>query len=517
MQISLSTKVFDKKPTNSSEYNDISFVTHDITNSQEVIMQYFTNGNAISGIYKDNYFNRENHYMRDNYVGSDFLIVDVDNDDYNGYNWINTLNPKPTLWTTTFSANEHNCHCHIVYVLNETLYGSDAYSTLWNDITSGYPFQADRNARSPKRLFFTTNPSLPFFKCGWIGGTLDVTAYKDIKAIEKVHAQREYTQKEQSEVKIDEGFLADFNSMDRKDFLNKYVGVIKFNRKMQVDFKGKFYVDMKGKDYYQLNDKVIKVDGVARKRIIRKGERDRSIFHDARQLLSVNKNMTIEELLYAVVMEIDYFYDNSDGELTNDYIVTRLANIYNDFHEGKVWGTKTKRMLMVNNELYKEYYPQMKPIERVNDCRKTITDERIKALLNASRTIEENLKLFKENDLDIKRKRFIEFLDKYNITLDTNMDRIKRLLTKEGEGLSLREKVKLCKEHGYSVGINTIRDLERESVSEKELRININKKTEENNNIARTGNQDTPIDIFNLYNLMGAPIKHSSIGVERDS
>lgn len=483
MQISLSTKIFTSKPTNSTEYNDISLVTIDVTNSQEAIMQYFTNGNAVCGIFKDYIFNRENHYMRDNYVGTDFLIVDVDNEDNCGYDWIEALSPKPTLWTTTFSANENNCRCHIVYVFNETLYGSNAYTALWNDITSGYPFKADTNARSPKRLFFTTNPSLPFFRRGWIGSTLDVTAYKDIKTIEKVHTQREYTQKEQAEVKIDEGFLADFNSMDRKDFLNRYVGIIKFNRKLEVDFNGKFYVDMKDKDYYQLNDKVTKVDGVARKRIIRKGERDRSIFNDARQLLSANKNMTIEELIYAVTMEIDYYYDNSDGELSNEYIVTRLRSIYNDFQKGKVWGTKTRRTLLVNNELYKEYYPQKKPIERVNECRKAITDERIKAVLDVTRTLEENLKLLKQ--LNIKKKRLIEYLDNNNIILDTNIDRIKRLLAKEGEGLSLREKVRLCKEHGYAVGINTIRDLERGSVSKKELRIYINKNIEENNNNTR--------------------------------
>lgn len=80
MRISIGNKRLNDKPNTQQGktryFKGLKFKTEDFTNDQ--IRELTGNGTTITYLYRDDIFDRGNHYMSDNYLGTQFICVDID-------------------------------------------------------------------------------------------------------------------------------------------------------------------------------------------------------------------------------------------------------------------------------------------------------------------------------------------------------------------------------------------------------------------------------------------------------
>lgn len=79
MKISISNKQLDAKPGKQEMgkyFNGLTFKTYNFNPNdfKSIIDKGFT----ITYLFKDNEFDRSNHYMSFNYIGTQFICVDID-------------------------------------------------------------------------------------------------------------------------------------------------------------------------------------------------------------------------------------------------------------------------------------------------------------------------------------------------------------------------------------------------------------------------------------------------------
>ena len=118
---------------------------------------------------------------RKNYIGTDYIIIDIDSTDLTINELLDRTTYKPTIIHTTFSnltENKNNKYCyHLIYCMNETLYGEDNFKYAFSHFSMGIENLVDQNAKDCHRITFTSNRSLPNYEYRFIGNiysTLDI-------------------------------------------------------------------------------------------------------------------------------------------------------------------------------------------------------------------------------------------------------------------------------------------------------------------------------------------------------
>ena len=110
-----------------------------------------------------------------NYIGTDFIIIDIDSTDLTIDKIIDRTTYKPTIIHTTFSnltKDKHNKYCyHLIYCLEETLYGEDNFNYAFSHFSMGIENLVDQNAKDCHRITFTSNSRLPNYEYKFIGNT----------------------------------------------------------------------------------------------------------------------------------------------------------------------------------------------------------------------------------------------------------------------------------------------------------------------------------------------------------
>ena len=138
MNITIANKKLTEKPQTNIEksiyFKDLTFKTANF--NLNVFKEIIENGYTITYIYKDKQFTRENHYMTNNYVGTQFICVDVDKCDITPIEFVDKIEYKPTFIHTTFSnlteAKDKKYCFHLIYCFNEIIKGEDNFNTIFN-------------------------------------------------------------------------------------------------------------------------------------------------------------------------------------------------------------------------------------------------------------------------------------------------------------------------------------------------------------------------------------------------
>lgn len=186
MKISYSNKTLNAKPSGlelakyfgkKGTSNRIQFKT--VECQVEDIETIVANGHTLA------YQCKEDNVMEDrskNYIGTDFIIIDIDSIDLTMDEVIDRASYKPTIIHTTFSnltEKKNNKYCyHLIYCMNETLYGEENFYRAFSLFCSGIEKLVDQNAKDCHRITFTSNSRLPKYQYKFLGNiysTSDIT------------------------------------------------------------------------------------------------------------------------------------------------------------------------------------------------------------------------------------------------------------------------------------------------------------------------------------------------------
>lgn len=506
MKISIANKKLISKPETNIEkakyFKNINFKTGNI--SKDTFIKVIESGCTITYLYKDSEFNRSNSYMKNNYKGTQYIVVDVDKCDISPLDFVERIKYKPTVVHTTFSnlsEQKENKWCfHLIYCFDEVIEGEDNFRTVFDELTADYTDYVDNCAKDCHRVIFTSNKNLPnyiFKDYDIIYKTKDFVSlskeeeYSDLdsffnesSSVEKnedasilvssnnIQANKKIQTKEKTDKisrndwNLNEQFFTDLNTMVRSDFIDKYYTdrisshTIITDEMVRYTDNGIVYADLRGVDWYEVPSKY-RYNPTSGKSLIKKvqnGNRTKSLMFDCLMFIKCNPNITKEELVTALIHEVYKYYNNSDKELNNYKIVGIAKYGWNMKDNIQVEPLKKKFKILVSDS--------MKKITATGVINKLMKDEQIDENIDYNRTLEDNIKLLKENGIKITKKRLQQFLQDYEVILKTDKevrnDKVIQLY-RENPNLSLREMVKLCSEHGIKIGKDTISSIIKEN------------------------------------------------------
>lgn len=497
MTITIANKSLTNKPSTQEEkskyFYNLAFKSGSakLSTFQKVI----ENGFTITYQFADKTFVRNAAYMKNNYRGTDYIVVDIDKCDLSPVEFVERIKYKPTIWHTTFSnltENKDNKYCfHLIYVFSSKIEGEDAFNNYFEAITADYAEYVDNCAKDCHRVIFTTNKNLPNYEADYSGKVLNIDDIKietledsfdeyfededlgnnlsftyitptiNINENQEISQQREILKK--NEFSLNDEFFEDLNSMQRGDFIAKWSLTYTYQTQTEIsyDLFEDGWADLRDIDYYEVPTAKYRYNPHTNKKEITKieiGNRTTMLFQDAIAFMKVIPNITKEWLVYCLITEVFQHFKNNDGEMTNYKIISTAKCVWNNMDEYTFKPTPKTFKIQKGNVRWEG----MKMNEIIGTVRKALKDKEIGEVIDLDSTLEDNIKLLTDNGVKITKKRLQEFCDTNGITLNSTKDNRNTIVInfyKENNSRSSRDIEKLCREIGLKVSYKTIQTI----------------------------------------------------------
>lgn len=434
MQVTISENKLTKKSFTGLKFKQIQCNPSDL-------VQFIKDGRVFSYNQSETSFSHKGHSYRNSFVDTQLIIVDIDKVDIANDDMVDMLNKqqyRPYLVHTTYSNRtdrKDNKYCyHIIYVFNDVITGAQAFQDVYNTITNEYSHLVDKNADDCHRIMYSSHATLPNFFLHVFGNILDSKELDIIpsnpSSYIRVEAKTKQTQNKPLEG-LSKEFLEDLSS-DRKEFVKTHR--YGFKRESDVLYDDYGFADLTNQEYFKVFDKRFFRDGKMTVKRVCCGKRTHQILVDGFNFLKCNPSMTLELLVSALITEVYYFYDNSDGELT-DYKIVEIAK-YCMSNQNEV--SKQKRKFKIDTAYFKENY-NVRGIKAVSIAKKVHNDTKIVQVLDVNATVEENAK-----NAGVTVDRMKKFVNENGLTVKTSKDvEEERILSMFDASLSIRENAKL--------------------------------------------------------------------------
>lgn len=273
----------------------------------------------------------------------------------------------------------------------------------------------------------------------------------------------EYT----NEFGLNKVFLENLYSWDKLFFINFYNEIYHFETETQVD--GNFvdgYIDLRNIDYYKVptltrwyrdreDEDKLKI------RKVELTESDEQLILDGRNLLKINKGITKECFVYAMIKLTYRFYDNSNHSLTRMYLVEKCKEIWDYYFNKNNKVEVKKKSFKLDINYWKELgYDNWLVVSSIIRSRMR---ENIFYSYNNNISVEENIEVMKEHKIKVKKDTLKKWLDKHNISYFTEAQKKREERNKviisvfnEDKNRSYREIESIVKDKGYTVTHPTI-------------------------------------------------------------
>ena len=512
MKITFSNKKASQKPTKQTSGlffgkvgtpNRIQFKTgnFDLDTFEKII----GNGHVLSyQCVNDDCMNRKSGY-----IGTQYIIVDVDAVDYTMDELLDKIKYKPTIIHTSFSnltevKNFKYCY-HLIYCLNEVIYGEDKFYTALHYFADDYWDIVDENAKDCHRIAYTSNSTLPYYEYRKLGIIYDVNEiikekddnYSDFFGVTNNYSHTLFTPIDNnvSEEKnvttektvkniysVDDTFFEDYMSLQYSEFLKKYKChyTVKYETSYEVE-EDKSFVDLTDIDYYIVNPTKYLWNVNSNKwekRIVKDGNRHNQLFKDAIQFKYVNPNITLEELIISLVDDFYTFYDKTNCSINKKYILDLAKEVLN----GDFKGITTDRKRAVNKDYFLDKTfivdgievrgSQLTKQQRNGISARDMKDYQLLSCYDELLSVEENHSYINEY-IPHKKARLIEALERNNIEYFTEADNKKDFVIQLHVGnpkKSSRELEKMCIENGFKISYRTICRIIKEYEEKKDIK-----------------------------------------------
>lgn len=446
MKITIANKRLADKPLTKKDkglyFGNLSFSTKefDIDEFKDLV----SNGFTVTYVYKDNEFRREDNYMKNNYVGTQFIIVDIDECEINPKEFVDDIKHKPTFFHTTFgnlTERKGLKYCfHLIYVLDQFIYGEKRYKEVFDYLVSDYGGFVDKAATDPHRCFFTSNCDLPYFQYGYTGIVYNVSEIPEEEQEEPETAESEEETVNGSPdcPECSDIFLNDIKHMRRSDFLDKYGEMYPLVTSTPVEFNDNGYADLDGIEYYELQSlfRYDKESGKMTHRRVQIGKRTVTLYKRACVILKILPGMTFEWFVTAVTRDVYDNFDNSDKEMSTVKILGICKGLWSARDNVKV--KQSGKKIRVDTGFWAKNGLTVQ--QAVGTCRKMNNEERVLSLYDVSDSLENNLENIAKSGVKTTKRYVKELLKKNGIEILTEKDLVrKKAIELRQQGLTVRE------------------------------------------------------------------------------
>jgi hypothetical protein len=490
MKITIADKGLEKKPEKSAAglyFSSTTFKEFDLDVND--IEQVIGKGYTISYLYKDKEYKRESGYAKNNYLGTEFICIDIDKCEIDPDTFVEGIKYKPTIYHSTFSnltkIKDYKYCFHLIYCFNNIILGEDNFNEVFFKLCDDYRNQVDENAKDCHRCIYTSNSSLNNYVYKNTNIIYDVSDFiidkkDDVNSVfnrlkndslnishtpsTNLSRKAENRQQDKSFI-LKETFFSDLNSLDRISFVNKYSSIYPYITETVVNnnMYDEGYADLRETDYYVVPSckyKWNKVKGKGEIPKVEKGIRNKMLWQDACHFIKTTPNITKEHLVYCLIRVVLEHYDNKDKELTNQYIIRKAKEAW--CGTDKV-GTTKKRF-----KIDKSYWLQRGEndwLKVTHTVQKKMKDKDFGSLYDFNLSLEQNLKVFHQFGLSTKKDTLKAWLEEKGYDFFTDKEFRDKFIIEQynnNQNLSYREIEIICKENSVKANKDTIGEILRE-------------------------------------------------------
>ena len=430
LKVSISVKGYTAKPQG-KEVAQIRYIKQTLTIQQ--LIDYISNGHCVTHCFEDydEEFGQSTKKI-ENFRYTQLIGIDVDDSDVDLNTYISFLVYKPTLAYTTFSHNIKGNRYRLLYIFNEKVKGAEQYCDVYKWLTQDLNLK-DNCMQSCAQQMYGTNANAEWYITDT---TYDIPTECNIKVkkssiqnqVPKTlqNWQSEYNKKEEEHyigIANKNGHLISNNavvkalySMSPQDFIFYYRQTYDYFTATPLHYVNGYALIPE--DYYEIKrpwykDKVGN-NTISVVKTIRDGEQRRKrLCNTAIILRAIKRDISFEHLLYILVCERQYYYDNSDKVLSNKELINiaqwAMGIPVNELNPKQIKHPKFK----VDKNYWREQ--GITPRQAANIVRGQIKEREIGELYDCSLTDKANLAIMKEYGIKVSQRSLTNFKRKYII------------------------------------------------------------------------------------------------------
>lgn len=431
IRIGISLKGYPTKPmVKTLEYESIRI---EITELIELIK----NGYAFSANFteEDNVKFSQKERTYKNFISTQILMIDID-DDYECSleELVNGLKLKPTLAYTTFSHNIKGNRYRLLYIFNNEIKDRYIFKSLYYNILKDNNIKIkDNSGGSAVQCILGSRNDCEIIFNNILYNPNELLTEEQIKCNSNYIKQEEENNIELEMHFSDKELRDDYRDLPYEEILNKYLIKYEYldHTPIYADEDTPYiilpsnYIEIKRywfynvvKDeyentkYYTKNVKRLK-DGEGRKR---------KLFINGILRRFMIKDMPFEHILINLIYELFFYIDNRFDKITKSILLQIAVNVYKaDLSKYEKLNVKTdKRRFIVNGEYCIKYGVSKRTIR--NMSKKLITYDAIGNLYDPTLKDKENLKILKENGVDVCLRTLKNFKKDCGLSRTRNKD-----------------------------------------------------------------------------------------------
>ena len=414
IELSLSVDYYLSKPKNIAQirYRRRTFTQ----NSLMVVLQtgycvahcFITNNEVFTQSEKTN----------DNFEYTQMIGVDIDDCNTDMETFIAGLKRKPTFAYTTFSNGIKGNRFRMIYLFNQKIDSIPLYKAIYNWITEGLNIN-DNCMRSVSQQMFGTN-----FAAKWYKSNVWYDVPSECKSIvSKQKGSSELNNKEEEhfigmtpnqEKNI---VVKALYSMSPQDFIFYFRNTFEYFTSTPLHYENGYALIPE--DYYEIKrpwykDKVGN-NTISVVRRLRHGDKRKTHMSNTAVIIRKIKNdITFEHLLYILVCERQYYYDNSDKVLPNKELIN-IAQWAMGIHVNEL---NPKQIKHPKFKVDKSYWAEkgITAKQAANIVRGMLKSREIGSMYDLNLTDAENVKVMKDYGLSVSIKTLKRWRKKNGIT-----------------------------------------------------------------------------------------------------
>ena len=423
-EISISTQAYLNK--NSIKWNSVKYQRQSIT--LEEFSSLIKDGYCFCHSFKTKGLLFGLSEKKDvNFLSADMVFVDIDDSDIEMDDFVDCLSKKPTLYYTTpnnhTEKSNYKYRFRLCYLFCLPIYTVETYHSLYDGVVENLRQDIpgieikDHCGRTPSQQFsgnanvecelhitdnIFTHSDFPCQNNN-VSSSLFVSNGKTAKAKED-----EEMNKVEDMVIADKDFIHDVDSLSPYDLIEKYKTKYRYFTRTDLNYQDGYALIPS--DYQEIGrqvyiDSFVKDSGDEIKLLhvkkIRDGDnRRRKLYIAGLIMKKILPTITFEHLLYNLICERTYYYDNSDKVLSNRVLENIAQNVVNTpWEEIQLHSKRKKRKFEVDN-LYCAMNG-ISPNAMKNKVRKLLKDKTIRDVYDCSLPVKANLSLLKEMGINV--------------------------------------------------------------------------------------------------------------------
>lgn len=448
---SVSTRAFSDK--NKINWGSVQYKKQSI--SIEKFIELIKSGYAFCNCFDDDdeVFGQSVKTLA-NFRYTNCIMIDIDDCKIEMNDLINQLSVKPTLaYTTPNNLTEKSNFLYryrLCFLFEEKIKGIDnycqMYSTLINLLINdvkGFELE-DNCAQSANQQFGGSNEKCDIYVSYNIYdfkdfslSNFDVSNFafknnikKEKEYIINLKCKNKISNSTNKKIEIkDNDFIKDVGEMIPHLLIEKYRDKYKYFTSTELTYNDKgvafipdnyieIYRSWYKTSFIKNNGTEVKITAIKK---YKDGERRRKKLYIAALIMKkIMPEITYEHLLFNLINERYYYYNNTDKQLSNDVLSSIAVSVVNIPIEEVKLNSKPKKAKFKVDRTYCECVLGISANQYKQVVKKQLNDELIGANYDCSQSVKENLKYFKENGIKISQRKLYEWCKENGIETNPN-------------------------------------------------------------------------------------------------